>query len=167
MGNGLNSHIQTKGSVLCVCMSVRKGTPKYTVESAQLKKEYGIVGDAHAGKWHRQISLLDEADVLYMREKIKGIRYGAFGENMIISGLPLHELGIGSRLRIGQHAELVISQIGKVCHDKCAIFYKTGDCIMPRSGLFARVVCSGIVRSGDICEIIEYISRNNLQEAAL
>ena len=142
----------TETKVLNVCTSRRKGVPKRAVETAVLRENHGLEGDAHAGFDHRQVSLLSTADIDEMRAKGLKLKPGAFGENLVISGLDTDALGLGSRLSVGL-AELEISQIGKECHDRCAIYHITGDCIMPRSGLFAVVVRGGEVSRGSAVEV--------------
>jgi molybdenum cofactor synthesis domain-containing protein len=123
-------------------------------------------GDAHAGDWHRQVSLLAAVDIESMRAKGLKLKPGAFGENLVIDGLDANELGIGSRLRVGP-VLLELTQIGKVCHTRCAIYYTTGDCIMPRLGLFARVLEGGEVKAGMSVEIVERVPRDAIQAAVV
>jgi len=152
------------GTVLSVCTSDRTGIPKRSVNRAYLSLDSGLAGDAHAGSWHRQVSLLDVADIRTMEAKGLRLKPGAFGENLVISGIDTGRLGIGSRLRIGD-AEIEISQLGKVCHTRCAIYFRTGDCIMPRRGLFARVTRPGPVRAGHVVEVVREVPRCTLQAA--
>jgi len=154
------------GVVAFVCVSDRRGIPKRAVEGARLVADHGIEGDAHAGSWHRQVSLLDAADIDGMRSAELELEPGAFGENLVVSGLDLAALGVGSRLAVGE-AELVISQVGKVCHSRCAIYVRTGDCIMPRRGLFARVVNGGEVATGDAVEVLEVVGPDVIQVAVV
>jgi len=144
--------------VLDVCTSRRKGVAKRAVEHVVFLEDHGIEGDAHAGFDHRQISLLASDDVDEMRAKGLELRSGAFGENLVVTGLDTGALGIGSRLTVGP-AELEISQIGKVCHDRCAIYETTGDCIMPRRGLFAVVRRGGRVARGDAVSVTLEVER--------
>ena len=130
------------GKLLHVCISAKKGIAKHEIPSADFLVEHGMEGDAHAGDWHRQVSLLAHSDIEYMRAKGLKLKPGAFGENLVIDGIDTDELGVGSRLRIG-NVLLELTQIGKVCHTRCAIYYTTGECIMPRTGLFARVLKGG------------------------
>lgn len=148
-----------QGKVAFVCVSEKKGTPKRAVPEGQLLANHGLAGDAHAGPWHRQVSLLDAQDIEFMRSKGLKLRPGAFGENLVVEGLKLDQLGIGSRIAVGT-AELEITQVGKECHTRCAIFYKTGDCIMPRAGLFARVRQGGAVRPGDTLTVTHWVPRS-------
>jgi MOSC domain-containing protein YiiM len=155
-----------RGTILNVCISTRKGTPKRAVERVFLRRHHGIEGDAHAGAWHRQVSLLDAGDISDMKAKGLTLEPGAFGENVVISGLNTRYLGIGSRLRLDE-AEVEITQIGKVCHTRCAIYYQAGDCIMPRHGLFASVTREGDVHAGSAVEIVRSLPRATVQVAVL
>ena len=139
--------------VIAVCISEKKGTMKHPVESVQLKKEHGIVGDAHAGNWHRQVSLLADESVEKMRAKFPDIPIGAFAENILTEGIELCTLPIGTKLRIGETL-LEVTQIGKECHADCAIRQQVGDCVMPREGIFAIVLEEGIVKAGDAISIL-------------
>ncbi len=136
--------------VEAVCISDRKGVVKKAVSQVELQAQWGIESDAHAGKWHRQVSLLAGESIDQVKEILPELEQGAFAENIITRGLDLAALPLGSRLRIGATAELEITQIGKECHNNgCAIKRATGDCIMPREGIFARVVTGGTVTAGD------------------
>ncbi len=143
------------GRVVAVCISEKKGTQKEDVGEVRLIKDYGVERDAHAGPGHRQVSLLalESADV--MRGKGLDIDSGDFGENIVTEGLNLKLLNLGTKLKVGKDALLEITQIGKECHDRCAIYYKAGDCIMPREGIFSRVLNGGIVRVGDEIKILD------------
>ena len=149
-----------------VCTSKKKGTVKRAVDSATVIAGHGLDGDAHAGPWHRQVSLLDEADIDFMRAKGLELEPGAFGENLVTAGLDLESLGIGTRLAAGE-VELEITQIGKVCHTRCAIYHRTGDCIMPRAGIFARVLRGGEVRPGTPLTVLHRVDRATVQAAVL
>ena len=136
--------------ILSVNISEQKKTPKKTIEKGKLIEDFGIEGDAHAGKWHRQVSLLAKESI----EKAKGMRtdglcHGMFAENLTTEGIELHTLSVGTRLQVGSEAVLEITQIGKECHDGCAIKALVGQCIMPKEGVFARVEKGGTVRAGD------------------
>ncbi len=154
------------GTIQHICVSKKKGTVKEAVREAVLREGHGIEGDAHAGTWHRQISLLSHSDIESMRAKGLDLEPGAFGENFVIDGLNLGELGIGTRLR-SDPVELEITQIGKVCHDRCAIYHSAGDCIMPRAGMFARVLQGGRVKCGASIEVLSEISRDAIQAAVV
>ena len=139
--------------VKAVCVSGVKGVQKKPVDAALFVGEHGIEGDAHAGKWHRQVSLLASESVARMQEKISiKLKPGDFGENVLAEGIDLVRLPVGTRLSVGA-AELEITQIGKECHADCAIRRAAGDCVMPREGVFARVLRGGLVRPGDGIEI--------------
>ena len=139
--------------VLAVCVSARKGERKHPVEEIRLKLDHGAVGDAHAGRWHRQISLLANESVEKMREKGLTPEAGDFAENILTEGIVLRTLPIGARLRVGE-TELEITQIGKECHSDCEIKKKVGVCVMPAEGVFAVVREEGTVRAGDGIEVI-------------
>ena len=139
--------------VIAVCISEKKGTMKHPVDSVQLKKEHGIIGDAHAGNWHRQVSLLADESVEKMRGKFPDIPIGAFAENILTEGIELCTLPIGTKLRIGETL-LEVTQIGKECHADCAIRQQVGDCVMPREGIFAIVLEEGSVKAGDTIEVL-------------
>lgn len=155
-----------QGTIFNVCVSTRKGTPKRAVDRVFLRRNHGLEGDAHSGDWHRQVSLLDAGDISDMRAKGLSLKPGAFGENVVISGLNTRHLGIGSRLRLDE-AEVEISQIGKVCHTHCAIYYQAGDCIMPRHGLFASVTRDGAVHAGSEVEVVYSLPRATVQAAVM
>ena len=143
-----------KGRVIAVCISEKKGTQKKEVPSIRLIPGHGIEGDAHAGKWHRQVSLLALEKIEAFRASGAEVDFGAFGENMIIEGFDLRTLPVGTRFRTGE-ALLELTQIGKECHTHCAIYHQTGDCIMPREGVFTIVLEGGEVKAGDDIEMIE------------
>ena len=135
--------------VTAVCISDIKGVIKKPVPEIFVKKNHGIVGDAHAGDWHRQISLLADESVDKLREKMPDLDAGVFAENILTKGICLYELPIGTRLRAGQ-ALLEVTQIGKICHNAgCAIKQQTGDCVMPREGIFTEVIEEGAIKPGD------------------
>jgi molybdenum cofactor synthesis domain-containing protein len=154
------------GTLLHVCISSKKGIAKHEIPSAKLLLDYGMEADAHAGQWHRQVSLLAHTDIEFMRAKGLTLKTGAFGENLVIDGVNTDELGVGSQLRVGP-VLLELTQVGKVCHTRCAIYYTTGDCIMPRTGLFARVVEAGEVTAGMPVEIVHRVDRSTLQAAVI
>ena len=156
------THLTPPG-VEALCTSGKKGEQKRPVETAVFRTEHGIDGDAHAGPWHRQVSLLAAEDVEIVRRTLPDVRPGAFAENVVVSGIDLAALGLGSRLRLGAAAILSVTQIGKVCHTPCAIGRLTGDCIMPRLGLFARVLEGGEVRVGDAAEVVALVPRERFQ----
>ncbi len=143
------------GEVLAVCLSQRQGEKKQPVDQGMLRVQWGLEGDAHAGDWHRQVSLLGEESISLLRRLGLELEPGAFAENLTVRGLELHTLPLGTRLRVGNEALLEVSQIGKECHHGCAIFQQVGDCVMPREGIFARVLVGGKVRAGDCLEVVE------------
>jgi MOSC domain-containing protein YiiM len=133
-----------------VCTSHKKGIVKRSQAEVVLKENWGIEGDAHAGDWHRQISLLAGESIDTVKETLPTLKDGAFAENIITREIDLSSLQIGDRLQIGADVELEITQIGKECHNSgCAIKKATGDCIMPREGLFAKVISGGTLKAGD------------------
>lgn len=140
------------GKILAICTSLRRGTLKTPVPSAVLTPEWGIVGDAHGGSWHRQVSLLSAEKIEAFRQKL-WVDYGAFGENLVVEGFNLATLPVPSFFAIGD-AVLEMTQIGKECHSGCAIRQQTGDCIMPREGVFARVVKGGTIHTGDEMKLL-------------
>ena len=140
--------------VVSVNISEKKGTLKREVPEIQLRLRHGIVGDAHAGDWHRQISLLAEESVDKMRDLLPQLQPGAFAENINTRGIELKSLPVGTRLRLGETV-VEVTQIGKQCHNDCAIKKTTGKCVMPTEGIFAVVVTEGTVRKGDKIEIIK------------
>ncbi len=140
--------------VLAVCISEMKGTQKHTVPEIEVKKNHGIVGDAHAGDWHRQSSLLGNESVDKVRHILPNIEPGAFAENILTEGITLYTLPVGTRLKVGD-TELEVTQIGKECHKGCKIRELTGDCVMPREGIFTIVIKEGAIRPGDEIEVIK------------
>jgi len=141
--------------LVSIAISTKKGTRKKPVPSAQLIENYGVAGDAHAGPWHRQVSLLAMEDIHSMQAKGLDVDFGDFAENIATSGIDLPSQPIGSRLKIGDSAVVEITQIGKECHTKCAIYYQAGDCVMPRRGIFARVITGGTISTDDTIKILE------------
>lgn len=141
-----------KGKVRAISVSEKKGVRKENVKSAFLKENFGIVNDAHAGNWHRQVSLLAIESINKIKRKLPGITPGAFAENITTKGINLPSLPVGTKLKIGEDVLLEISQIGKECHARCAIYYQAGDCVMPREGIFARVIKGGIITRDDKIE---------------
>jgi len=137
--------------VLNVCVSRTKGVQKTPVDEVTAKVEHGIDGDAHAGDWHRQVSLLANESAERMRDKGLPIGPGDFGENVLTEGIALTALPVGAVIRVGATV-LEVTQIGKECHDRCPIYYKAGDCVMPREGIFARVIEGGVIEPGDPIE---------------
>ena len=151
--------MSSHGVVLATCIGERKGTPKRAVSSVRLLRGHGLEGDAHAGNWHRQVSLLADEEIAKTRQAGLAVEPGAFGENMITAGVDFAELTLGRRFRVGQQAVLQITQHGKECHSRCQIYARLGDCIMPREGLFARVCRSGQVGPGDAIHLDPELDR--------
>lgn len=141
------------GVIQAVCISEKKGTPKLNVGEIELIENFGLKGDAHAGNWHRQVSLLSMEKIEAFRAKGVNVKLGAFGENIVVSEIDLAKLPIGTRLAIGKIL-MEVTQIGKECHDRCAIYNTVGDCIMPREGIFARVLKGGNIKVGDIIQVL-------------
>ena len=136
-------------------MSEEKGTQKVNVPEAELRIDCGIVGDAHAGKWHRQVSLLAIESIEKMIAMGADVSPGNFAENITTEGIDLLALSLGGKLRLGESAELEITQFGKKCHSHCEIFQQVGDCIMPREGIFAKVIGPGRISVGDVIEVVD------------
>lgn len=141
-------------TIIAVCTSDRKGVQKTPVESITLKEDWGIEGDAHAGNWHRQVSLLSLEKVDAFRAQGATVKEGDFGENIIVSGLDFAALPVGTRFVAGD-VLLEMTQIGKECHSHCAIYHAVGDCIMPREGVFCRVLKGGTLKPGDAIYQVE------------
>ncbi len=140
--------------VVSINISEKKGTIKKPTPEGYLRENHGLEGDAHAGDWHRQVSLLAQESIDKMKLKIPTIVPGAFAENITTEGIDLCSLPVGTKLKIGDEAILEITQIGKLCHTDCEIRVLTGDCVMPREGVFAKVVKDGKIKNGDAIEIL-------------
>ena len=141
--------------VKAVCISEHKGTKKHPVERITVKENHGIIGDAHAGSWHRQISLLADESVDTMRAICPlELDAGIFAENINTRGIELKTLPVGTRLRVGE-TELEVTQIGKQCHNDCEIKRTTGKCVMPTEGIFAIVIKEGRIQAGDEIEVLK------------
>ena len=136
------------GKVMAICISEKKGTQKRNVHEALFIEDFGLENDAHAGKWHRQVSLLSYEKIQDFKKKGAPVEDGAFGENLIVSGIDFKNLPVGTRFQSGD-VVLEMTQIGKECHSGCEIYKIMGDCIMPREGVFARVIRGGRIREGD------------------
>ena len=141
------------GKVCAVCISEKKGTQKHPVEEATLLENWGIEGDAHGGTWHRQVSLLSAERIEQFRERGAEVGEGAFGENIVTQGIDWRNLPVGTCFQIG-NALLELTQIGKECHNHCAIYQVMGECIMPREGVFAKVLRGGKIQTGEAIEIL-------------
>lgn len=146
------------GRVIAVCISEEKGTQKHKVKEAEFVEDWGIRGDAHAGKWHRQVSLLSFDKICEFRNRGAQVEEGAFGENLVVEGFDFAALPIGTRFCCGE-VVLEMTQIGKECHHGCAIFQKMGDCIMPREGVFTKVLHGGLIREGDEFQICTEVGK--------
>jgi len=138
-----------KGKVLAVNISEKKGTKKTNIDACSVLKDFGLKDDAHGGPWHRQVSLLANESIEKMKAKGLKVGFGDFAENITTEGVDLVNLPIGTMIRIGDSVTLRVTQIGKECHARCAIYYQAGDCVMPREGIFAEVIAEGAVTVGD------------------
>jgi len=143
-----------KGKIVAVCRSEKKGTLKKEIAEGLLIEDFGLEKDAHSGKWHRQISLLGIESINKMCDKGYQLSFGDFAENLTVKGLVLYKLPIGTKLKIGEEVLLEVTQIGKKCHYDCEIRKKIGDCVMPREGIFTRVLEGGKVKAGDEIEVL-------------
>ena len=143
------------GRVIAVSISLKKGVKKTNIRSGALIENYGLENDAHAGDWHRQVSLLATESIDRIRKKGLDVKPGDFAENVTTEGLRLWNFPVGTRMKLGDEALVEITQIGKECHNRCAIFHQVGDCVMPREGIFARVVKRGEVKPGDAVQVVE------------
>lgn len=141
------------GKIMAVCISEKRGTQKKNIDKVRLIENFGLEGDAHGGNWHRQVSLLSYEKVRTFEEKGISVEDGAFGENLLVEGFDFKTLPVGTRFRCGE-ALLEMTQIGKECHSHCEIYQAVGDCIMPREGVFARVLHGGVIQIGDELEIV-------------
>lgn len=141
------------GKVMAVCISEKKGVQKRNVHEAEFIEDFGIKNDAHAGKWHRQVSLLSYEKIEAFRAKGAPVEDGSFGENLVVRGIDFRSLPIGTRFACNE-VILELTQIGKECHSGCEIFKVMGECIMPREGVFTKVIHGGIIREGDEMEIL-------------
>ncbi|WP_281712799.1 MOSC domain-containing protein [Anaerotignum lactatifermentans] len=141
------------GKIMAVCISEKRGTQKKNIEKVRLIENFGLEGDAHGGNWHRQVSLLSYEKVRVFEEKGISVEDGAFGENLLVEGFDFKTLPVGTRFRCGD-VLLEMTQIGKECHSHCEIYQAVGDCIMPREGVFARVLHGGEIQIGDELEIV-------------
>jgi len=143
-----------EGKIVAVCRSEKKGTVKKEIAEGLLIEEFGLERDAHSGKWHRQISLLGVESINKMKGKGYKIKHGDFAENLTVEGIVLYQLPLGTKLKVGENVLLEVTQIGKECHHGCEIRKKIGDCVMPREGIFARVIEGGKVKAGDGIEVV-------------
>jgi len=141
-----NSEVEMK--IVSIAISKKKGTPKVQVGKASLLEDHGLEGDAHAGPWHRQVSFLAAESIETARKQGLDVGFGAFAENIATLGIDWQKVPVGARVNLGDAALVEITQKGKECHNKCAIYYLAGDCIMPREGIFGRVLKGGEIRCG-------------------
>ncbi len=140
--------------IVSINTSTRKGVRKKAVDTAFIKENYGIKSDAHAsGEWHRQISLLARESIMKMQKMGLDVSSGDFAENLTTEGIDLVSLPVGTRITVGEDIEIEVSQIGKVCHKRCAIYYQAGDCVMPKEGIFAVVLRGGTIKKGDTIKV--------------
>jgi len=137
-----------------IAISKKKGTRKVQVEEVSLIEDFGLEGDAHAGPWHRQVSFLASESIENARKQGLDVTFGDFAENIATSGIDWLKIPIGTRIKLGETALVEVTQIGKECHNRCAIYYMAGDCIMPKEGIFARVLRGGKIRCGDALDIV-------------
>jgi MOSC domain-containing protein YiiM len=148
-------HEQTdNGRIVAISVSLKKGVKKRNILSGSLIENYGLENDAHAGDWHRQVSLLAIESITKIREKGLEVSPGDFAENITTEGIRLWELPVGTRMKLGEKALVEVTQIGKECHDRCAIFHQVGDCVMPREGIFIKVLKGGTIGPADGIQIL-------------
>ncbi len=141
--------------IVSIAISPRKGTRKQLVDRARVVANHGLANDAHAGPWHRQVSFLASESIATARARGLDVNFGDFAENVATEGIDWTALPVGTRLRLGREVLVEVTQIGKTCHKPCAIFYQAGDCIMPREGVFARVLHGGEIACGDPIDRVE------------
>ncbi|MHC4098689.1 MAG: MOSC domain-containing protein [Planctomycetota bacterium] len=146
--------VAIRGTIKAISISEKRGTQKVNVPEAELKADFGIVGDAHAADWHRQVSLLAVESIDKMITMGAKVAPGNFAENITTEGIDLLNFAIGAKLRLGESVVLEITQFGKQCHSRCEIFEQVGDCVMPREGIFAKVTMPGRINVGDIIEVV-------------
>ena len=139
--------------IVSIAISKKKGTRKTVVDEAVVVENHGLQDDGHAGDWHRQVSFLSSESIASARERGLDVTFGDFAENIATEGINWLTVPIGTRLQLGADVLVEVTQIGKECHNKCAIYYKAGDCIMPKEGIFARVIRGGPIRQGDPIEV--------------
>jgi MOSC domain-containing protein YiiM len=160
--NKMDNNNWYKGKIIAISISKRKGTKKHNIKKAELKKNIGIVGDAHAGST-RPISLLAEESIEKILKKGLKVGPGDFAENITTRGIDLLKLRIGQEVKLGERVIIEIVQIGKICHSKCNIYYQAGDCVMPREGIFAQVLRSGTIKGGDAIVIEPLVRKRRKQ----
>ena len=141
--------------IVSIAVSRKKGTRKQCVDSVELINDHGLKSDAHSGPWHRQVSFLAAESIERARDSGLDVEFGSFAENIATEGIDWMTVPVGTRFKLGQTALVEITQIGKECKNKCAIYYQAGDCIMPREGIFARVITGGVIRTGDPIQCLD------------
>jgi MOSC domain-containing protein YiiM len=141
--------------IVSIAISKKKGTRKTRVNEAIIMPNHGLEGDAHAGPWHRQVSFLSAESIETACRQGLNVTFGDFAENIATTGIDWKKTAVGTKIQLGDSALVQITQIGKECHNRCAIYYQAGDCIMPREGIFARVLRGGTIRCGDRVQILE------------
>jgi len=141
------------GRIVAVSVCLKKGVKKTNILLGSLIENYGLENDAHAGDWHRQVSLLAIESIAKIREKGLDVNPGDFAENITTEGIMLWELPVGTRMKLGEEALVEVTQIGKECHDRCAIYHQVGDCVMPREGIFVKVLKGGAIGAADGIQI--------------
>lgn len=145
---------QKVAEVIAINISEKKGIPKRTIDEGEFIVDFGLKGDIHGGNWHRQVSFLGQESIDKMTAVgVKGLCSGKFAENITTLGIKLYSLPVGTRIKINQ-VVFEVTQIGKECHQKCAIYHQIGDCVMPKEGIFAKVITGGTIKAGDIIEIL-------------
>jgi len=157
MTDVVNNH---NGRVVAVSVSLKKGVKKTNILQGSLIENYGLENDAHAGDWHRQLSLLAIESISKIREKGLDVNPGDFAENITTEGIRIWDLPVGTRLKLGENAVVEVTQIGKECHDRCAIFKQVGDCVMPREGIFVKVLKGGAISPEDRIQILNHQGEN-------
>jgi len=140
--------------IVSIALSKKKGTRKTVVDQAVVVENHGLQGDGHAGDWHRQVSFLSSESIAAARDRGLDVTFGDFAENIATEGIDWLTVPLGTRLQLGTEVQVEVTQIGKECHNKCAIYYKAGDCIMPKEGIFAKVLKGGTIRINDPIAII-------------
>ncbi len=146
------------GRIVAVSISFRKSIKKTNIREGRLIESIGLENDAHAGYWHRQVSLLSMESIAKIRDNGLDVRPGDFAENITTEGIRLWELPVGTRMRLGKEALVEVTQIGKECHDRCAIYHQVGDCVMPREGIFARVIKGGPIKPEDRIHVLSKVA---------
>lgn len=142
------------GKLVAICISKEKGTRKEEIGEVEIIENFGLKDDAHGGNWHRQVSFLEKEQIDAFNKRGGHVSYGDFGENIVLEGVDLSNVGVGDRLKIGE-AIIEITQLGKECHNRCSIFYSVGECIMPKKGIFGKVLKGGKVSVGEYVELLK------------